>query len=303
MKSKNFQRELPQKKPKQRDTTSQVIEKHKSGPIFDIQPLPTGWERKINGAGRIFYVDHINKKTQWEHPLTKPTGIENSTNNNGTIKEEVNSETKLETKQKNNDTIKEKVNNETKQENNETKQENNGTKQENIEIQPKIEKINPTKKEESSSTEKESSNLDDIDELKKIVLSSSLNFLAKLQNLHELPTENDLCRLLGDSVSQSSEESDSGEENSDKSSSKEKSKESEIEKEKTYPYFLPSESSEEVYEYDFGTIRLSQGDKNNNNNNNNDDDDLVEVTDSEDDEFIDSHVYGEPEKIDETTWG
>jgi len=97
---KKFSKRTSSKKPKQRDTTSQVIEKHKSGPIFDIQPLPTGWERKINGAGRIFYVDHINKKTQWEHPLTKPTGIENSTNNNGTIKEEVNSETKLETKQK-----------------------------------------------------------------------------------------------------------------------------------------------------------------------------------------------------------
>ena len=33
-------------------------------------PLPNGWEsKKDENTGRYFYVDHVNKKTQWRHPL------------------------------------------------------------------------------------------------------------------------------------------------------------------------------------------------------------------------------------------
>lgn len=31
--------------------------------------LPPGWERKADANGRVYYVDHINRKTQWERPV------------------------------------------------------------------------------------------------------------------------------------------------------------------------------------------------------------------------------------------
>merc|ERR1719376_1397406 len=34
----------------------------------EISPLPPGWEERVNTDGRIFYVDHNRKKTQWEDP-------------------------------------------------------------------------------------------------------------------------------------------------------------------------------------------------------------------------------------------
>ncbi|XP_057291040.1 WW domain-containing oxidoreductase-like [Hydractinia symbiolongicarpus] len=32
--------------------------------------LPTGWEMRVTDAGRVFYVDHSSKQTQWQHPKT-----------------------------------------------------------------------------------------------------------------------------------------------------------------------------------------------------------------------------------------
>jgi hypothetical protein len=32
------------------------------------RPLPHGWEKKLDASGRTYYVDHINRKTQWERP-------------------------------------------------------------------------------------------------------------------------------------------------------------------------------------------------------------------------------------------
>ena len=32
-------------------------------------PLPPGWEEKVTAQGKVFYVDHINKKTQWDRPV------------------------------------------------------------------------------------------------------------------------------------------------------------------------------------------------------------------------------------------
>jgi hypothetical protein len=32
------------------------------------EALPHGWERKTDATGRVYYVDHINRKTQWERP-------------------------------------------------------------------------------------------------------------------------------------------------------------------------------------------------------------------------------------------
>ena len=32
------------------------------------EPLPEGWEERQDANGRYFYVDHINRRTQWERP-------------------------------------------------------------------------------------------------------------------------------------------------------------------------------------------------------------------------------------------
>ena len=34
----------------------------------DEDPLPEGWEERQDANGRIFYVDHINRRTQWSLP-------------------------------------------------------------------------------------------------------------------------------------------------------------------------------------------------------------------------------------------
>ena len=33
--------------------------------------LPKGWEARRDAKGRIFYVDHNNRRTQWERPIVK----------------------------------------------------------------------------------------------------------------------------------------------------------------------------------------------------------------------------------------
>jgi hypothetical protein len=33
-----------------------------------IGPLPAGWEERRHVDGRIFYIDHNNRTTQWEDP-------------------------------------------------------------------------------------------------------------------------------------------------------------------------------------------------------------------------------------------
>ena len=42
----------------------------------NVQPvlgLPEGWEARRDTNGRIFYVDHVNRRTQWELPLAPAT--------------------------------------------------------------------------------------------------------------------------------------------------------------------------------------------------------------------------------------
>lgn len=34
-------------------------------------PLPKGWERRVDSKGRVYYADHVNRKTTWKRP-TKP---------------------------------------------------------------------------------------------------------------------------------------------------------------------------------------------------------------------------------------
>ena len=36
--------------------------------VFDT-PLPPGWEERQDANGRTYYVNHIARFTQWEHPV------------------------------------------------------------------------------------------------------------------------------------------------------------------------------------------------------------------------------------------
>ena len=36
--------------------------------LDEDDPLPTGWEERQDANGRTFFVDHINRRTQWNRP-------------------------------------------------------------------------------------------------------------------------------------------------------------------------------------------------------------------------------------------
>lgn len=36
-----------------------------------LGPLPAGWERRVQPEGRVYYVNHKNRTTQWEDPRTQ----------------------------------------------------------------------------------------------------------------------------------------------------------------------------------------------------------------------------------------
>lgn len=38
----------------------------------NTEPLPAGWERRVQGdCGRVYFVNHKNRTTQWEDPRTQ----------------------------------------------------------------------------------------------------------------------------------------------------------------------------------------------------------------------------------------
>ncbi|TRY98607.1 hypothetical protein DNTS_005287 [Danionella cerebrum] len=39
-------------------------------------PLPPGWEQRVDQNGRLYFVDHVEKKTTWERPEPLPSGWE-----------------------------------------------------------------------------------------------------------------------------------------------------------------------------------------------------------------------------------
>ena len=56
--------------------------------------LPLGWEERVDLDGRVFFVDHIGKTTQWLHPKDGkarkvpdefPYGWDKTINDNGEI--------------------------------------------------------------------------------------------------------------------------------------------------------------------------------------------------------------------------
>uniref|UniRef100_A0A9J7X3T1 E3 ubiquitin-protein ligase n=2 Tax=Cyprinus carpio TaxID=7962 RepID=A0A9J7X3T1_CYPCA len=45
-------------------------------PLISNGPLPPGWEQRVDQNGRVYYVDHIEKRTTWERPEPLPPGWE-----------------------------------------------------------------------------------------------------------------------------------------------------------------------------------------------------------------------------------
>lgn len=43
-------------------------------PAITNGPLPPGWEQRADQNGRVYYVDHIEKRTTWERPEPLPPG-------------------------------------------------------------------------------------------------------------------------------------------------------------------------------------------------------------------------------------
>lgn len=41
-------------------------------------PLPDGWEQRVHTDGRVYYVDHVNKRTQWKDPRLSNQGSDQS---------------------------------------------------------------------------------------------------------------------------------------------------------------------------------------------------------------------------------
>ncbi|ELK04116.1 E3 ubiquitin-protein ligase Itchy like protein [Pteropus alecto] len=48
-------------------------------------PLPPGWEQRMDQHGRVYYVDHIEKRTTWDRPEPLPPGWERRVDNMGRI--------------------------------------------------------------------------------------------------------------------------------------------------------------------------------------------------------------------------
>ncbi|CAG2100251.1 unnamed protein product, partial [Medioppia subpectinata] len=45
-----------------------VANKPKLNTVDDLGPLPDGWEERMHSDGRIFFIDHNNRVTQWDDP-------------------------------------------------------------------------------------------------------------------------------------------------------------------------------------------------------------------------------------------
>lgn len=61
---------LPSPVPKKNN----VPNKPKNTYVDDLGPLPDGWEERVHSDGRIFFIDHNKKTTQWEDPrLNNPS--------------------------------------------------------------------------------------------------------------------------------------------------------------------------------------------------------------------------------------
>ncbi|XP_036049836.1 E3 ubiquitin-protein ligase NEDD4 isoform X5 [Onychomys torridus] len=60
-------RESPEDDPKSK-VSAELKAKTPVDPSNDLGPLPPGWEERTHTDGRVFYINHNTKKTQWEDP-------------------------------------------------------------------------------------------------------------------------------------------------------------------------------------------------------------------------------------------
>ncbi|XP_063001316.1 E3 ubiquitin-protein ligase Itchy homolog isoform X2 [Elgaria multicarinata webbii] len=54
-------------------------------PTVNQGPLPPGWEQRVDQHGRVYYVDHVEKRTTWDRPEPLPPGWERRVDNMGRI--------------------------------------------------------------------------------------------------------------------------------------------------------------------------------------------------------------------------
>ncbi|XP_072305656.1 itchy E3 ubiquitin protein ligase b isoform X2 [Eucyclogobius newberryi] len=45
-------------------------------PAINTGPLPPGWEQRMDQNGRVYFVDHVEKRTSWERPEPLPPGLD-----------------------------------------------------------------------------------------------------------------------------------------------------------------------------------------------------------------------------------
>uniref|UniRef100_A0A3P9J8A3 E3 ubiquitin-protein ligase n=1 Tax=Oryzias latipes TaxID=8090 RepID=A0A3P9J8A3_ORYLA len=65
----------PSPKPSAATTTASTTPTPTTSSVNNC-PLPPGWEQRVDQNGRVYYVDHIEKRTTWDRPEPLPTGWE-----------------------------------------------------------------------------------------------------------------------------------------------------------------------------------------------------------------------------------
>ncbi|KAG8446212.1 hypothetical protein GDO86_013894 [Hymenochirus boettgeri] len=60
------------------------IEAQRMG-LVNQGPLPPGWEQRVDLQGRVYFVDHVAKRTTWDRPEPLPPGWERRVDNMGRI--------------------------------------------------------------------------------------------------------------------------------------------------------------------------------------------------------------------------
>ncbi|KAJ4933845.1 hypothetical protein JOQ06_006654 [Pogonophryne albipinna] len=56
-----------------------------SVPAVSTGPLPPGWEQRVDQNGRVYFVDHVEKRTAWERPEPLPPGWERRVDQMGRV--------------------------------------------------------------------------------------------------------------------------------------------------------------------------------------------------------------------------
>ncbi|KAL6120053.1 itch [Pungitius sinensis] len=54
-------------------------------PAVNAGPLPHGWEQRVDPNGRLYFVDHVEKRTSWERPESLPPGWERRVDQMGRV--------------------------------------------------------------------------------------------------------------------------------------------------------------------------------------------------------------------------